>query len=151
MCRPFPNTLRPSTCCGRCSPRVRRSDSCSTKAAEFRGSSPELLAEELFGEILAEREKPSRSIIPTSNSEQGSGPREYVVQGSVPVHELNRELGTDLPIGPSASTLGGQILAAHGTFPTRGTRVALPGGAEAEIVEASPRRVILVRLRLVES
>jgi len=113
----------------------------------------EILAEELFGEIVAEHEKPSASITPAPLDASGpsgdaQGSRAFLVRGETPLHEINRELGLEFPIEASASTLGGLILAAHGGFPESGSHVSLPGGVQADIVEASPRRVLLVRLTL---
>jgi len=113
----------------------------------------EILAEELFGEIVAEHETPSPSIVPapletSSSAGDAQGARAFLVRGETPLHEINRELGVEFPIEASASTLGGLILSAYGGFPTRGTHVTLPGGIQAEIVEASAHRVLLVRLEL---
>ncbi len=46
--------------------------------------------EELVGEIVAEHEMPVESIVP----EPDGG---ILVRGRVPVHEINRELGIELP------------------------------------------------------
>jgi putative hemolysin len=101
----------------------------------------EALAEELFGAIAGECESPRSSITP-------SGHNAFEVRADTPLQEVNRELGLDLPIAPTASTLGGLVLAAHGAFPKRGARVALPGGVEAEVLEVSTRRVYLVKLHI---
>jgi putative hemolysin len=101
----------------------------------------ETLAEELFGEIVAEHEKVSTSIAPTAD---GS----VLVRGETPLHEVNRELGLGLPIDATASTIGGLVLATNGSFPLVGTRLTLPGGIEAEVVETSDHRVRSVRIML---
>lgn len=101
----------------------------------------ETLAEELFGEIVGEREKLVQSI--------AAGPDgTFEIRGDTPLHEINRELGLELPIEAEASTLGGLVLAVHGSFPDRGTRVTLPGGVGAEVVETDKRRIRLVKLRV---
>jgi putative hemolysin len=99
----------------------------------------EVLAEELFGEIAAERESVVQSIAPV-------GETAFDIRGDTPVHVVNRELGLVLPVEATATTIGGVILAAHGSFPPRGARVTLPGGIDAEVLECSARRVLLVRI-----
>jgi putative hemolysin len=99
----------------------------------------ESLAEELFGEIVAEHETTRTSIVPGPD---GS----FVVRGETPLHEVNRELGLDLPIDATSSTLGGLVVASCGGFPATGTRLVLPGGIEAEVVLAASQRVVSVRL-----
>jgi putative hemolysin len=101
----------------------------------------EALAEELFGDILGEREAGIKRITPAGQST-------FVVRGETPVHELNRELGLELPIEPSASTLAGLVLAAAGRFPERSAWVTLADGVLAEVLETRARRVVLVKLHL---
>lgn len=110
----------------------------------------ETLAEELFGEIVAEHEKHSTSIMPTPAAPSVDAPpkRSFLVRGETPLHEVNRELDLDLPIDANASTLGGLVLAICGRFPERGHSLTLPGGVAAQVVETSPRRVLLVRLEV---
>ena len=103
--------------------------------------SVEDLAEEVLGEIFAEHETPSGLL-------QAEGPGVYVALGTAPVHEINRELGTDLPVGPGYSTLAGLLLHQERAIPAAGARITLPGGLEAEVVEATSQRVRRVRLRL---
>lgn len=99
----------------------------------------ETLAEELFGEIVAEHETERPSI-----TEAADGT--VLVRGDVQLHEINRELGFDLPISEVVATLGGLVVAAHGAFAPVATKVALPGGIGAEVLETAGRRVLLVRL-----
>lgn len=99
----------------------------------------ETLVEELFGEIAAEHEISRPSVAP---QDDGS----FVVRGDTPLHELNRDLGLELPINATSSTLGGLVLATRGGFPAVGDTVVLPGGVDAEVKEVSARRVLLVRL-----
>jgi putative hemolysin len=103
--------------------------------------SVEDLAEEVLGEILAEHETPSGGVQP-------DGPNTYLVLGTTPVHEINRELGTDLPTGPGFSTLAGLILNHERAIPAAGARISLPGGVDLEVVEATSQRVRRIRLRL---
>lgn len=99
----------------------------------------ETLTEELFGEITAEHEAPRASIV---RQHDGSA----LVRGDTPLHEVNRELGLELPISATSSTLGGLVLATRGGFPSVGDIVVLPGDIAAEVAEISARRVLLVRL-----
>ena len=103
--------------------------------------SVEDLAEEVLGEIFAEHETPSGVLQP-------DGERTFLALGTAPVHEINRELGTDLPVGPGFSTLAGLLLHQEREIPLAGARIALPGGIEAEVVEATKQRIRRIRLRL---
>ncbi|MEI6224992.1 MAG: hemolysin family protein [Deltaproteobacteria bacterium] len=103
--------------------------------------SVEDLAEEVIGEIFAEHETPSGVVQP-------DGPNTYLVLGTAPVHEINRELGTDLPTGPGFSTLAGLILNQERAIPMAGARISMPGGVEVEVVEATSQRIRRVRLRM---
>jgi putative hemolysin len=101
----------------------------------------ETLAEELFGEIAGENEE-----VRPGFARQADG--SFLVRGEMPVHEINRELDLELPVEQVASTLGGLVLAEYGGFPRVGTKLALPSNVDAEVMETSARRVLLVRLRL---
>lgn len=103
-------------------------------------ASIETLAEELFGDIAAEQEISRSSYAPQSD---GS----IMVRADTPLHEVNRDLGLELPISSTSSTLGGLVLSAHGGFPSVGDKVVLPGGIDVEVKETSARRVLVVRLR----
>jgi putative hemolysin len=103
--------------------------------------SVEDLAEEVLGEIFAEHETPSGVVQP-------DGPNTFLVLGTAPVHEINRELGTDLPTGPGFSTLAGLILNQERAIPMAGARIVMPGGVEAEVIEATSQRIRRVRLRM---
>jgi CBS domain containing-hemolysin-like protein len=50
--------------------------------------------------------------------------------------------------GEDVDTLGGLVFAELGRVPVRGEIVALASGVEAEVLEADPRRVKRLRLRL---
>lgn len=99
----------------------------------------EALAEELFGEIASENEVPTKSIAPQADAT-------FLVRGDTHVHEINRELGFELPIEREASTIGGLVIAKLGRFPTPGTVIDLAEDVRAEVKETSPRRVLLVKL-----
>jgi putative hemolysin len=98
------------------------------------------LVEELVGEILSEDDEPPPPIEP---DEDGS----YVVQGALAVHEVNRALAIELPV-EEADTIGGLCVAQRGWIPRAGERFAFSDGVVLEVLEATPRRVLSVRVRL---
>jgi putative hemolysin len=99
------------------------------------------ITEELVGEILGEHEQPE----PVAKAEPDG---RYLIQGSAPVHEINRELDIALPQGPGWSTLAGLLINEAQRIPEPGTKIALENGIEAEVVETDPTRILAVRLRL---
>jgi putative hemolysin len=103
--------------------------------------SVEDIVEELVGEVLAEDEHPLERI-------RREGPGRYVVEGSLPVHEVSRALDVELPESPNWATIAGLMLAKLGHIPKRGERVTLDGVGEAEVLEASSKRIHWIRLRL---
>jgi putative hemolysin len=98
------------------------------------------LVEELVGEILSEDDEPPAPIEPDPD---GS----YLVQGSLAIHEVNRALGIDLP-DEEADTVGGLCVARRGWIPRAGERFESADGVVLEVVEATPRRVLSVRVHL---
>jgi len=99
------------------------------------------LVEELVGEITSERDE---SVEPLRQESPGV----WLVQGATPVHELNRALDLSLPEGESFDTLAGLCIERRGWIPRAGERVTLEGGIVLEVVEATARRVVSLRLRL---
>jgi putative hemolysin len=101
------------------------------------------LVEELVGEIFHERDAaPPRPIV-----------REAVgvwrVLGSVPPRDLWHELRIDLEAPGEERTLSGLLVALAGDrVPAVGEHFQPAAGVDIEVVEASPRRVRAVRLRL---
>lgn len=98
------------------------------------------LLEELVGEILSENDP---APVRVQREAEGS----YLIAGLTPVHEVNRAIDFDLPEGDNYSTLAGLCIVLAGHIPQVGDRVPVPGGAELEVVEASARRVKMVRVR----
>ncbi|HET6344847.1 MAG TPA: hemolysin family protein, partial [Myxococcota bacterium] len=99
------------------------------------------LLEELVGEIFGEHDKDGPELIRVEPD--GSA----VVQGMLPVREANRELRLDLPEGDDFSTLGGLCVSLAGRIPETGQLLRLEDGTVMEVLDASPRRVRLVRIR----
>ena len=96
------------------------------------------LVEELVGEIFEEHEKRVPRI-------QLVGPGQAEVQGSTPVHEVNRTLGVDLPVSPKWATVSGMVTTMVGEVPTVGHQMTL-NHAQLEVLDATERRVVKVRL-----
>lgn len=100
------------------------------------------LLEELVGELLGEHEVRRGSRI---RREPGGS---ALVEGMVPIHEVDRELGTRLPDDAGATTLGGLCSAlAGGRMPDAGEVIRAPDGTALTPIDVSPRRVRLVRVR----
>jgi putative hemolysin len=98
------------------------------------------LVEELVGDVFGEHETPA----PESIRREPDG--SFLVQGVTPVHDVNRQLDLDLPVGESFSTIAGLCLCLAERLPLVGDRLAAPDGTVIEIVDASQRRVRVVRL-----
>jgi putative hemolysin len=97
------------------------------------------LLEELVGEILSEGDVPEAKA---KREPDGS----ILAAGSLAIHEVNRACGLELPEGETFSTLAGLCMSVAEQIPTKGTRLAVEG-YELEIVDASTRRVKMVRIR----
>lgn len=97
------------------------------------------LVEEAVGEIFSEHEP---QVVKYRELPDGS----VLVDGSISVHELNRELGLELPLGPRWSTVAGLAIALHGSLPAPGTRLRVDEHVEIEIVDATSRRVRRLKL-----
>jgi putative hemolysin len=98
------------------------------------------LAEELFGQFT----EGSASAEPAQVEVQGDGT--IVIAGAALVREINRELELRLPEDEDWTTIAGMVVGLAGRIPAKGERVAVPGGPLVEIVDASPRRVRVVKL-----
>lgn len=98
------------------------------------------IAEALLGEVLNENERPDDSI-----RIEATGVA--LVRADTAVQEVNRSLGTDLPISSQYATLGGLLMHASSRIMQRGEHVRV-NDADFEVVEATPRQVKLVRVRL---
>lgn len=101
------------------------------------------LIEELVGEIFHEHDSaPPRPI-------QREAPGVWRVLGSVSPRELWRELKVDLEAPGEERTLSGMLVSLAGDrVPAVGERFQPAEGIDIEVIEASPRRVRAVRLRL---
>jgi len=98
------------------------------------------LVEELIGEVSDEEESPEVLV---RREPDGAA----LVAGHAPLREVNRLLDLALPEGESYSTVAGLCIALSGAVPERGARLDA-GAATLEVVEATPRLVVQVRIRV---
>lgn len=96
------------------------------------------LVEELVGDIFHEYEKPAAAL---ALGADGS----CEVPGSSRLHRLNRELDLDLPT-QHGHTLAALVIHLAGGIPRKGDHLQLDGFL-FEITDASPRKVLRVRVR----
>lgn len=98
------------------------------------------LLEELVGEIFSEEDEP----VPDPVRVQPDG--SAIVQAIAPIRDVNRILDLDLPEGDGWSTLAGLCIHQAGRIPEKGTTLHLEEGVVLEVLEATPRRVRVVRI-----
>jgi putative hemolysin len=98
------------------------------------------LVEELVGDLASEDERAGQAL---RVEPDGSA----LLEGSVAIRDVNRELGLDLPEGEGWTTIAGLCIELTGGIPQPGSRVEV-GGRVLEIVEASARSVGRVRVTL---
>ncbi|MCK0172320.1 hemolysin family protein [Aliiroseovarius sp. S1123] len=76
----------------------------------------------------------------------------YLVEAKTPLDEFEAETGVRLQHEEAdddeIETLGGLVFVLCGQVPARGEVIAHPGGAEIEVVDADPRRIKRLRLRV---
>lgn len=97
------------------------------------------LVEELVGEILGEHDLPDETLRVESDGST-------LVPGWMPTRKVNRILQTTLPIARDSMTIAGLCMALALSVPPVGSRLAAPDGTTLEVVDASPRRVRMVRV-----
>jgi len=75
----------------------------------------------------------------------------YLAQAKTPLEDFEAELGRSLTDGiddEEIDTLGGLVFVLAGRVPSRGEVVRHPDGSEFEVVDADPRRIKRLRVRL---
>ena len=97
------------------------------------------LVEELVGDILGENDEPEESV----RIEPDGG---ALVPGWLPTRKVNRVLGMALPIARESTTIAGLCMAIALMVPPIGAKLTTPDGTKIEIVDASARRVRMVRI-----
>lgn len=78
-------------------------------------------------------------------------PGQYIVQSRAPLADFEAEIGLKLAVDDEheeVDTLGGYVSMLTGRVPSRGEVVQHESGAEFEIVDADPRRIKRIRVRL---
>lgn len=106
------------------------------------------LIEQVIGEIEDEHDEVEGGLWMIEK------PGQWLVQARAPLDELEQETGLRLAPGEEdedIDTLGGLIFTLAGRVPVRGEVIPHDSGAEFEIIDADPRRVKRVRLRLASS
>ncbi|WP_107815778.1 hemolysin family protein [Celeribacter persicus] len=80
-----------------------------------------------------------------------SAPGVFIAQAKAPLDEFEAAIGmrlTDEEDEEEIDTLGGLVFLLSGRVPARGEVIPHPSGAEFEIVDADPRRIKRIRVRL---
>ena len=95
--------------------------------------------EELVGEIVTEDETREEMLV----REEGGAAR---VRGDALVREVNRKLPASLPEDDRWSTVAGLCIGLAGRIPQKGVCLKTDAGWQIEVLDASPRRVRLVRI-----
>lgn len=78
-------------------------------------------------------------------------PGVYVAQARTPLDEFEAEVGVKLAeaeVEEEIDTLGGLVFMMIGRVPARGEVIPHPSGAEFEVIDADPRRIKRLRVRL---
>ena len=83
-------------------------------------------------------------------------PGQYVALAKTPLEEFEAEIGRSLTEHDEVDeeeidTLGGLVFMLSGRVPTRGEVVAHPDGPDCEVIDADPRRIKRLRVRLPEA
>ena len=103
------------------------------------------LIEQVVGEIEDEHDEPEDALWVREK------PGCYLVQAKASLDEIEAELGVTLRPADDEEefeTLGGLVFLLSGRVPARGEVVTLDNGTEFEIVDADPRRIKRIRVRL---
>jgi magnesium and cobalt transporter len=103
------------------------------------------LIEQVIGEIEDEHDEAEGDFWVAEK------PGQYLVQARAPLEEFESVIGLQLAgedEGEEVDTLGGLVFMLTGRVPARGEVVPAPGGVEIEVVDADPRRIKRLRVRL---
>ncbi|GHD99821.1 conjugation transfer protein [Defluviimonas sp. 20V17] len=104
------------------------------------------LIETVIGEIEDEHDDTSDTYW------QLEKPGAYIVQARAPLDEFEAETGLDLSVEgedeEEVDTLGGLVFLMCGRVPARGEVIRHESGAEFEVIDADPRRIKRLRVRL---
>lgn len=98
--------------------------------------------EELVGEIFSEHQREIPELVKLE------GDHSAVLDGLAPIRDINRALKVDLPENGPWTTVAGLCLALSGRIPVVGDVFAVEDGLTIEVLDATPRRIRSVRLRM---
>ena len=118
---------------------------------EYGGTDGLLTIEDLLEQVVGEIE--DEHDIEEAKSWRLEDPGCYVAQAKTSLDEFALEIGVDLKAVPDfddeeIDTLGGLVFKLLGHVPVRGEVVAHPYGPEFEVLDADPRRVKRLRVRI---
>lgn len=103
------------------------------------------LIEQVIGEIEDEHDT-DEDLLWTQEA-----PGTYLALAKAPLDEFEAKIGMDLSVPDNddeADTLGGVVFLLTGRVPARGEIIKHPAGAEIEVVDADPRRIKRLRIRV---
>ena len=107
------------------------------------------LVEQVVGEIEDEHDTEEGQLWTRE------APGIYLAEARAPLDEFEAEIGMNLrgvaPEEDEIDTLGGLVFLLCGRVPVRGEVVEHPGGVEFEVIDADPRRIKRLRIRLPDS
>lgn len=101
------------------------------------------LVEQVIGEIEDEHDEVEGDLWKVEK------PGHYIVQARAPLDEFETLIGVKLAdADEEIDTMGGLVFMLLGRIPVRGEVIPLPNGVEFEVVDADPRRIKRLRVRL---
>ncbi len=103
------------------------------------------LIEQVIGEIEDEHDEVEGGLWVREK------PGQWFIQARASLSDIEEETGLhllDAEVDEEVDTLGGLIFMLAGRVPLRGEVISHPSGAEFEVVEADPRRLKRIRLRM---
>lgn len=103
------------------------------------------LIEQVIGEIEDEHDEEAAALWTQE------APDSYLVLARAPLAEIEAAVDHDLHLPDfeeEVDTLGGLVYLLTGRIPARGEIIKHPGGIEIEVVDADPRRIKRLRVRL---
>ena len=103
------------------------------------------LIEQVVGEIEDEHDEDEGDLWALEK------PGQYIVQSRAPLDAFEAEIGLKLAEDEDSEeidTIGGLVFMLSGRVPTRGEVIPHPSGVEFEVVDADPRRIKRLRVRV---
>ncbi|MFQ6554175.1 hemolysin family protein [Aestuariibius insulae] len=121
---------------------------------EYGGTDGLVTIEDLIEQVIGEIE--DEHDIAEGQNWSLEGPGCYMAKAKTPLDEFRDEIGLDLTATEEideeeVDTLGGLVFMLSGHVPARGEVIPHPAGPEFEVVDADPRRIKRLRVRLKEA